>query len=242
MEPIYATKTTSTQSICYVLGKRRQFSTAKSRFFYSDRWYKDIDSSDNDDAAFDPCQISPMSKDKFDEWCKPWHAALIVKVMGKRVNLDFMEQRLNREWIKKDEKDYSHALLRGPWMIAGYYLIVQRWKPFFLSSENVVKKIAEWICIPNLPIELYNYHFLWRVGSAIETMLKIDKATSIHFRGRFARIFVEIDLSKKLVPRISVLGSTLNIEHEGLHLIYFTCGKYGHRTDQCSETATEQGE
>ncbi|RYR13364.1 hypothetical protein Ahy_B04g070401 [Arachis hypogaea] len=68
-------------------------------------------------------------------------------------------------------------------MIAGHYLIVQRWKPFFLSSENVVKKIAAWIRIPNLPIELYNYRFLWRVSSAIGTMLKIDKATSIHSRG-----------------------------------------------------------
>ncbi|RYQ95802.1 hypothetical protein Ahy_B08g091161 [Arachis hypogaea] len=66
-------------------------------------------------------------------------------------------------------------------------------------------------------------------------MLKIDRATSIHSRERFDRICVEIDLSKKLVPRILVLGSTLNIEYEGLHLICFSCGKYGHRLDQCAE-------
>ncbi|KAL4356105.1 hypothetical protein AHAS_Ahas09G0053400 [Arachis hypogaea] len=56
-------------------------------------------------------------------------------------------------------------------------------------------------------------------------MLKINKATSIHSKGRFAKICAEIDLSKKLVPQISVLGSTLNIEYEGLHLIFFTCEK-----------------
>ncbi|RYQ90371.1 hypothetical protein Ahy_B09g096487 isoform D [Arachis hypogaea] len=111
-----------------------------------------------------------------------------------------------------DEEDYSHALLEGPWMIAGHYLIVQRWRPFFLKSEHHVRKIAVWVRIPNLPIELYNYRFLWRIGSAIGHMLKIDRNTSIHSRGRFARICVEIDLAKKLVPRISVLGSELNIE------------------------------
>ncbi|XP_057720823.1 uncharacterized protein LOC130935215 [Arachis stenosperma] len=159
-----------------------------------------------------------------------------MKVLGKRVHLGFMEQRLNRDWAKKDEEDYNHALMEGPWMITGHYLIVQRWRPFFLASENIVKKIAAWIRIPNLPIELYNHRFLSRVGSTLGTMLKIDRATSVHSRGRFARICVELDLSKKLVPKISILGQILNVEYEGLHLICFTCGKYGHRPDQCSET------
>ncbi|RYR32199.1 hypothetical protein Ahy_A10g046794 [Arachis hypogaea] len=52
------------------------------------------------------------------------------------------------------------------------------------------------------------------VGSAVGNMLTIDQATSIHSRGRYVRICVEIDLCKKLVPRISVLGSTLNIVYE----------------------------
>ncbi|XP_025635616.1 uncharacterized protein [Arachis hypogaea] len=102
--------------------------------------------------------------------------------------------------------------------------------------------MRSWIRIPNLPIELYNPRFLWRVGSAIGQMLKIDRTTSIHSRGRFARICVEIDLAKQLVPRISVLGSELNIEYEGLYQICFNCGRYGHRMDQCGETVVEQVE
>ncbi|RYQ89472.1 hypothetical protein Ahy_B09g096098 [Arachis hypogaea] len=39
-------------------------------------------------------------------------------------------------------------------MIARHYLIVQRWRPFFLESKKAVRKIATWIRIPNLPIEL----------------------------------------------------------------------------------------
>ncbi|RYR74166.1 hypothetical protein Ahy_A02g008796 [Arachis hypogaea] len=66
-------------------------------------------------------------------------------------------------------------------------------------------------------------------------MLKIDHATSIHPRGRFARICIEIDLTKKLVPRISIFGTILNIEYEGLHLICFNCSKYGHLSNSCLE-------
>ncbi|RYR54404.1 hypothetical protein Ahy_A06g029676 isoform A [Arachis hypogaea] len=103
-------------------------------------------------------------------------------------------------------------------MITSHYLIVQRLRPFFLASKNI------------------NHRFLSRVGSTLSTLLKIDCATSVHFRGCFAKICVELDISIKLVPKILVLRQILNVEYEGLHLICFTCGKYGHRSDQCSET------
>ncbi|KAL4356385.1 hypothetical protein AHAS_Ahas09G0081400 [Arachis hypogaea] len=45
-------------------------------------------------------------------------------------------------------------------------------------------------------------------------MLKIDMTTSIHSRGRFARIFMEINLARKLIPKISVFGSELKIKYE----------------------------
>ncbi|RYR16467.1 hypothetical protein Ahy_B04g073494 [Arachis hypogaea] len=110
---------------------------------------------------------------------------------------------------------------------------------FFLESEKAVCKIAAWIRIPNLPIELYNHRFLWRVGLAIGTMLKIDRAMSIHSRGRFAKICIEIDLTKKLVPKISVFWSIFNIEYEDLHLICFKWSLYGHRSEQCSELSED---
>ncbi|RYR46122.1 hypothetical protein Ahy_A07g031870 [Arachis hypogaea] len=81
--------------------------------------------------------------------------------------------------------------------------------------KNEVRRITSWIQIPNLSIKLYNHRFLWQVRSTIGTTLKIDRATSIHSCGKFARIYVELDLSKKFVPCISVLGDILSIEYEG---------------------------
>lgn len=66
-------------------------------------------------------------------------------------------------------------------------------------------------------------------------MLKIDTHTSIHSRGKFARICVEIDLSYKLVPYFTVLDDEFSLEYEGLHSICFGCGKYGHKKENCPE-------
>ncbi|KAL4306850.1 uncharacterized protein DS421_16g550260 [Arachis hypogaea] len=69
---------------------------------FEDRWYKENVELSKSDESFDPCQIIPVWKDEFDEWCKSWHAMLIFKVLEKRVNLGFMEQRLNCDWVKKN--------------------------------------------------------------------------------------------------------------------------------------------
>nr|KYP57514.1 Uncharacterized protein At4g02000 family [Cajanus cajan] len=131
------------------------------------------------------------------------------------------------------EDDYRHALYEGPWMIADHYILVQRWRPFFTITSTQTRKVAAWIRIIGLPIELYNDRFLWRVGNKLGSMLKIDKLTSIHSRGKFARICVEVNLNKKLVSMINVLGYVIKLEYEGLHAICFKCGKYGHRQEQC---------
>ncbi|MED6138651.1 hypothetical protein PIB30_076405 [Stylosanthes scabra] len=51
---------------------------------------------------------SPNLEDRWyqdDEWCKPWQAALIVKLLGKKVNRVFMEQRLKKDWAKKGKME-----------------------------------------------------------------------------------------------------------------------------------------
>ncbi|RYQ87684.1 hypothetical protein Ahy_B09g095213 [Arachis hypogaea] len=119
-----------------------------------DKWYQDDQNGEDVEEPFNPCPTIPVSKEEFEEWCKPWKNALMVKVLGKRVTFTFMEQRLCRDWESKgkihvidmnrdyflvhfsDEEDYTHALMEGPWMIAGHYLIVQRWRPFFLADST----------------------------------------------------------------------------------------------------------
>lgn len=48
------------------------------------------------------------------------------------------------------------------------------------------------------------------------TVLKIDRLMP---RGKFARIYVEVDSEKQLVSRIKAREHTYYVEYEGLHLI-----------------------
>lgn len=164
-----------------------------------------------------------------------------------------MENKLKRSWTKdvkltitdmpndfylvefSSDANYNHALFEGPWQVADHYLIVQRWQPFFVMTAEETRKIHVWIRIPRLPIELYSKTFLDRVGASLGTMLNIDRLTSIHSRGKFVRICVEVDLQRPLKSHIMVCGYPILLEYEGLHSIYFQCGKYGHKKDQCRE-------
>ncbi|KAG5124795.1 hypothetical protein JHK82_031532 [Glycine max] len=131
--------------------------------------------------------------------------------------------------------DYNFALLEGMWMVANHYLILQRWRPLFLMNVEKEKNVAIWIQIQRLPIELYNDVFLNKIGSSLGKFLKVDRLTSIHYRGKFARICVELDLEKPLEMHIYVRGHKLYLEYEGLHSICFWCGLVRHKKDQCRE-------
>lgn len=162
--------------------------------------------------------VLPLSDEELNLWSNPWRNTLVVNVLGKRVSYKMIENSLNRSWIKnggiqiidmcdgyyqvvfKNEEDYKNALYEGPWKVADHHLIMQRWRPLFLMNAHKTRKAAVWIRIPGLPIELYNDIFLRRIGMSIGNYLKTDRLTSIHSRGKFARICVEVDLDKPLVP------------------------------------------
>lgn len=118
--------------------------------------------------------------------------------MGKKISLKTLQNHLEKKWSKigpikvidlsddyfvvhfQQEDDYKFALFEGPWMIHDHYLIVERWRPFFKCGAEKVGKLAVWVRIPNIPIELCNANFLWKVGSHLGTMLKVDTLTSVH--------------------------------------------------------------
>ncbi|RYR28869.1 uncharacterized protein LOC107648652 [Arachis ipaensis] len=181
-----------------------------------------MDMNMENQTPFNPKPNIEVSLEEYEEWCRTWKFSLIVKPLGKLVNLQAIDR-----WVQRRAMDDSGPLPSCAKMET----------PLFMPMETQVQKIAVWVRIPNLPAELYNKYFLWKVGKSLGTMLKVDELTSIHYRGKFACICVEIDLKNKLVPSFLALGKEFHIEYEGLHEICFKCGRYGHKLDQCQESA-----
>lgn len=87
--------------------------------------------------------------------------------------------------------------------------------------------------MPKLPMELYNAQFLWRIGFVLGTTLKIDRLTSIYsWANMVVYICAEVNFAKPLASHIVIRGHKLLIEYEGLHLICFKCGLYGHNAEK----------
>ncbi|KAI9121312.1 hypothetical protein K1719_008345 [Acacia pycnantha] len=191
-----------------------------------------------------------VSVEEYDAWCKPFMNSPIVKLLGKTVNVGFIRLRMERMWALKGPMrvtplnngyflvsfssiaDKDFALQEGPWMIADHYLLVQRWRPNFNPWKvDSQKRVAVWVRILDLPHELYNVESIRRIGNMIGKTLKIDRTTAFLEKGGFARMCVEVDLQRPLLPGFSHFGEECRFEFEGLHLVCFTCGRYGHRTD-----------
>lgn len=68
----------------------------------------------------------------------------------------------------------------------------------------------------------------------------IDQSTVTASRGHFARICVEVDFAKRLLPKFKLKKRIRRIEYEGIHLERFHCGVYGHRKETCPKIVIEK--
>jgi hypothetical protein len=133
------------------------------------------------------------------------------------------------------EEDQSAALMNGPWFIYDHYLTVKEWSPNFHPTSDTIKKVAVWVRIPGLPIEYYDAKVLKSIGDRIGRKVKVDKNTLKQERGKYARLCVEVDLTKPLLAMFMIKERKYNVEYEGLHLLCTTCGKFGHYKEGCPD-------
>jgi hypothetical protein len=140
-----------------------------------------------------------------------------------------------------NEEDYTKSLEEGPWLIYDHYLVVREWCPNFYPGSATIDKTAVWVRIPDLPIEYYDAKVLHFIGNRIGKTVKVDKNTLFQERGKYASICVEVELNKPLLAMFELKDRIYKIEYEGLHMLCFTCGRFGQYVEGCPEKATISG-
>ncbi|XP_058764829.1 uncharacterized protein At4g02000-like [Vicia villosa] len=151
-----------------------------------------------------------------------------------------MEEGSNSETArKKDRGDKNAALAEGPWFIYDNYLTVKEWSPDIHLESAIIKEVAVWIRISGLPIEYYDSKVLHVIGDLVGRTIKVDKNTLQRERGKYARIYIEVNVSQPLLTMFSIKGSMYKIEYEGLHMLCLSCGRFGHYRYGCPEKRIE---
>ncbi|GAU35495.1 hypothetical protein TSUD_384500 [Trifolium subterraneum] len=196
---------------------------------------------------------------KQEEKClyRPWRRGVIVKLLGRRIGYKALETRLKQMWVRKgviniidlsndyylvafsNEEDQYAALMDGPWFIYDHYLTVKEWSPNFHPASDTIKELAVWLRISGLPIEYYDSRILNFIDNRVGKTVKVDKNTLTQERGKYARLCVQVNLTKPLLVMFTIKNRKYNIEYEGLHLLCTTCGRFGHYKEGCSEKGME---
>ncbi|KAM2304045.1 hypothetical protein ACFXTH_023791 [Malus domestica] len=190
---------------------------------------------------------------------RPWRKAIIIKIMGKSHTHNFVLGRLQQRWSMLQgrfslidlennffivkfalESDMKNILCGRPWIIAGQYLVMQKWRAGFDPHSESINRMAVWVRIVGLHIEWFNPEAMKRIGDLIGTTLRVDAHTASQVRGKYARVCVELDLTKPLISNVKVENCWYAVEYEGLHLVCFNCGCYGHRREQCPSLIRKQ--
>ncbi|KAI9080475.1 hypothetical protein K1719_037589 [Acacia pycnantha] len=183
---------------------------------------------------------------------KPFRRTLVVKLLGRQPSYGFMVKKLRQIWGRKGNidvfdlendfylvnfqhnEDYMEALTGGPWVILDAYLNVARWRPEFCPKNSKIESVVAWVRFPDLPAPLFDKKFLLNLGNAIGKAIRLDIHTAQRARGKFARMCVELDLNKPLIPEFNVEGKVLSVVYESLGMLCTKCGWVGHQKEGCA--------
>ncbi|KAF3674932.1 30S ribosomal protein S17, partial [Capsicum annuum] len=102
-----------------------------------------------------------------------------------------------------NEKEKDGILCSGPHYLLKRPVIMKPWSPEFNFNEDILSTIPLWIKLPNLPLNCWNAVTLSKIGSSLGGQpLYVDECTTHTSRISFARILVEVDVTRKLSKSI----------------------------------------
>ncbi|XP_050264093.1 uncharacterized protein LOC126708343 [Quercus robur] len=220
-------------------------------FAYLDHMDADSESDEETEELCDGMAEICLSKETKRRIRAPWAKALIVKVFGKTMGFNFLHAKLMGLWkpagrVDKVDlgrdfffmrfsliEDLELVLKKGPWFISEHFLSIRRWEANFKLSEAQVSSVAVWVRFHELPIEYYDMEVLRQLGRALGTVLRVDTHTATEAWGRYARVCVQVDVSKPLVTSVRIGQRNQPVAYEGVSKLCFSCGQLGHQNETC---------
>ncbi|KAL2921508.1 Chlorophenol O-methyltransferase [Bienertia sinuspersici] len=151
-----------------------------------------------------------------------WEAFAIVYVIGDTPTIATMGRYVEKEWnfvskptiflhdegyflirfVSKEDRD--EVFFSGPHSFYGVPTVVKKWEADFDIQKQALKVVPLWVQFPNLPLNCWGGDTLSRLGSLLGVPLYADECTNQQLRISFARILVEVDVTKQLSQEVLV--------------------------------------
>lgn len=162
--------------------------------------------------------IVQLNKLEVEEEEIKWKCALIVYILGEGPGFNAMKRFINLHWSHVPEPDlYYHEecyyivkfrtiddakeiLCAGPYLIANRPMILKQWTPDFDFTEEFPTDIPLWVKFLKLPMFCWGMRSLSRIASVLGKPIFADECTTKQTGVSYARMLIEINVTKEL-PR-----------------------------------------
>ncbi|XP_074282652.1 uncharacterized protein LOC141607191 [Silene latifolia] len=124
------------------------------------------------------------------------------------------------------------------WNVNGFPLVFKPWSPTVVD-ELTITHVPVWVLFPNLDPCFWSQAGLSKLASAVGDPIFADEHTTAKSKLAFARILVDVDLSKELPKAIKInspyRGFLLQkVEYEWVPHFCTSCKRVGHIKDRCN--------
>ncbi|KAL6561399.1 hypothetical protein OROMI_017000 [Orobanche minor] len=141
-------------------------------------------------------------------------------------------------FIFKTRGDRDMVYCGGPYSAGGHTLLLKELPEWFKFGEDGIRSAPVWVILPNLPLECWSAKILSRIASRVGTPLLTDKLTKTMQRIAYARVLVDVDVSKELLKFVEIIDTRgisfqQKIEYEFVPRFCHACNRIGHSTELC---------
>ncbi|KAH0722882.1 hypothetical protein KY290_005538 [Solanum tuberosum] len=172
--------------------------------------------------------VVQLEKEEVERETEKWNSALIVYAIGEFPGYFIVKfQSL---------EDTEEILMVGPYSINYRPLILKKWSADFDFSKEFPTDIPLWVKLPHLPLNCWGSNSLSRITSTIGTPMYADECTAKQSRVSFARMLIEVNITKPLLDKIVVKDPngrvfTQQVIYEWKPMFCEVCQVIGHKCD-----------
>lgn len=131
-----------------------------------------------------------------------------------------------------DIEDMLEVLSEGPYFVNGKPLMLKRMPKYFCFGHEEMNLVPIWVRFINLPLILWKEQFLSRIASHLGNPISTDQVTAKRGNFNYARLLIEIDISKEMPNSIDItLPDKVHkqeVYYERVPMHCALCGRIGH--------------